>query len=71
MPRSRRVHLPAGAAWTDLRTGAEHEGGQWVVVDAPIGRIPVSVRDGALADPVGPDVEAATRDAGRLPFVSR
>jgi alpha-D-xyloside xylohydrolase len=43
---SREVYLPAGAAWTDAWTGEQYEGGQNVVVDAPIERIPVFLRDG-------------------------
>ncbi|MFC0434346.1 TIM-barrel domain-containing protein [Kutzneria buriramensis] len=45
--RERSVHLPAGARWTDAWTGEEHEGGQTVVVAAPIERIPLFLRDGA------------------------
>ncbi|GAB4004872.1 hypothetical protein GCM10029992_51110 [Glycomyces albus] len=50
---SRRVYLPTGATWTNLHTGTEHEGGQRLTVDAPIERIPVFVRDGALPELVG------------------
>jgi alpha-D-xyloside xylohydrolase len=48
--RTRSVYLPAGAAWTDLHTGTEHQGGQWITADAPIERLPVFARDGALAE---------------------
>lgn len=51
--RRRRVYLPAGARWTDLRDGAVHEGGQWVEAEAPIDSIPVYARDGALVELVG------------------
>jgi alpha-D-xyloside xylohydrolase len=50
---SRRVYLPAGASWTDLHTGTEHHGGQWITADAPIERIPVYARDGALPELTG------------------
>lgn len=50
---SRRVYLPAGARWTELSTGAEHEGGQWIVADAPLAVIPVFARDGRQAHLVG------------------
>jgi len=50
---SRRVYLPVGASWTDLHSGAVHEGGRWLTADAPIERIPVFTRDGALAELVG------------------
>jgi alpha-D-xyloside xylohydrolase len=45
--RARDVYLPAGAAWTDAWTGAEHQGGATVRVDAPLERVPVLLRDGA------------------------
>ncbi|MEO3755393.1 TIM-barrel domain-containing protein [Streptomyces sp. B6B3] len=50
---SRRVYLPRGASWTDLHTGKVYEGGQAVQAQAPLERIPVFARDGALADLVG------------------
>ncbi|MFC3491493.1 glycoside hydrolase family 31 protein [Glycomyces rhizosphaerae] len=50
---SRRVYLPEGASWTDLHSGAVHEGGQWIDAAAPIEVIPVFARDGALAELVG------------------
>jgi alpha-D-xyloside xylohydrolase len=51
--RQREVYLPAGAAWTDLRTGVQHAGGQTLLVDAPLESVPVFTREGALADLVG------------------
>jgi alpha-D-xyloside xylohydrolase len=44
--RSREVYLPAGTAWIDAFTGDKLEGGQRLVADAPIERIPVYLRDG-------------------------
>ena len=49
----RRVYLPVGAVWTDFHTGAEHEGGQWITAAAPIERIPVFTRNGALPEFIG------------------
>ena len=43
---SRQVYLPAGASWTDARTGAVYEGGQTLTVDAPIDTLPIFLRDG-------------------------
>ena len=43
----RSVHLPAGATWTELATGAVLDGGQVVEVDAPLDVIPVFARDGS------------------------
>jgi alpha-D-xyloside xylohydrolase len=45
--RSRRVYLPAGAAWADVWSGVEHAGGHWVIAEAPLDRIPLYLRDGA------------------------
>ena len=45
--REREVPLPRGR-WIDFWTGERHEGGGEVVAEAPLGRIPVYVRDGAL-----------------------
>lgn len=51
--RDRQVYLPAGARWTDLRDGAEYDGGVTIAVAAPLASIPVFARDGALAHLVG------------------
>ncbi|MGW0735263.1 glycoside hydrolase family 31 protein [Streptomyces sp. NPDC002851] len=45
--RTRTVHLPAGARWTDAWTGEEYAGGSDVTVPAPLERIPLFQRDGA------------------------
>jgi len=45
--REREVDLPRGD-WIDFWTGAEIAGGRDVVAAAPLGRIPVWVRRGAL-----------------------
>jgi alpha-glucosidase len=46
--RTRRVYLPAGAAWCDYHTGTWYDGGQTVEVAAPLERIPLFVRDGTI-----------------------
>jgi alpha-D-xyloside xylohydrolase len=51
--REWKVYLPLGATWTDAWTGAEYEGGQTVTVDAPLERIPLFLRDGAVLPIVG------------------
>ena len=43
---TRRVYLPANHTWTDAYTKQVYEGGQFVTVPAPIGVIPVLLRDG-------------------------
>ena len=42
----RTVYLPAGTVWRDAYTGIIHEGGRRVTVPAPLGIIPVMIRDG-------------------------
>ncbi|NYI42476.1 glycoside hydrolase family 31 protein [Demequina lutea] len=51
--RSREVYLPVGATWTELRTGAQHAGGQSLLVDAPLESIPVFARNGAFSELIG------------------
>ncbi len=41
---TREVQLPAGASWIDWHTGQLFAGGQTVVVDTPIDRIPVFIK---------------------------
>lgn len=45
--RARRVYLPAGG-WTDFWTGRRHAGPLWLDVPAPLERLPLFVRDGAI-----------------------
>lgn len=44
LQRQRKVYLPAGAEWTEQATGKTYQGGQTVLVDAPLDVIPVFVR---------------------------
>ncbi len=46
----RAVYLPEGARWTDAYTGKVYEGGQTVIVPAPLEIIPVMLRDGKHGD---------------------
>ncbi|MCL2730880.1 MAG: family 31 glucosidase [Actinomycetia bacterium] len=55
--REREVYLPAGAEWTDAWTGQRHAGGAVVRVAAPLERIPLFLRDGAVL-PIAPPEEA-------------
>ncbi|MDQ1495046.1 MAG: alpha-D-xyloside xylohydrolase [Actinomycetota bacterium] len=52
--RKRQVYLPAGAEWTHTDTGCRYTGGDHVVVDAPLDRIPLFVRDDAQV-PLAPE----------------
>ncbi len=54
--RSREVYLPKQRGWYDFYTNAYHKGGQTINVDAPYGRIPVFVPEGAII-PYGPEME--------------
>ena len=67
---SKRVYLPDGT-WIDYWSGAQYNGGRVVTVAAPIDRIPIFVRGGALlptlADPgdtLAPATDPAVRRAG-------
>lgn len=53
---SRKVYLPAGAAWYDFHSGRRYEGGQTIGADAPLARMPLFVRAGAIV-PTGPAVQ--------------
>ena len=50
---SRSVYLPVGSDWVDTATGTTYNGGQSVTVAAPLDRIPVFARAGAVL-PAGP-----------------
>jgi alpha-glucosidase (family GH31 glycosyl hydrolase) len=49
------VYLPAGG-WYDFWTGARHEGPGGVTLDAPLDRLPLLVRAGAIV-PMGPVIQ--------------
>ena len=47
--RRRRVYLPSGPpGWTDFWTGAQHDAGREIEIDAPLERIPLFVPDGGM-----------------------
>lgn len=58
------VYLPAGRGWYALNDEAHFEGGQTVTVDAPIGVMPLFVREGAIL-PWGADVAYTGELAGK------
>jgi alpha-D-xyloside xylohydrolase len=45
--RQRELYLPSGTTWTDAWSGQTFEGGQRIVADAPLERIPVYLRGNA------------------------
>ncbi len=51
--QSRPVYLPANADWFNFWTGARLAGGQTLLADAPIDRLPLYVRAGSIL-PLGP-----------------
>jgi alpha-D-xyloside xylohydrolase len=55
---SRRLYLPH-ARWYDFWTGRSADGGRMIEAEAPLERVPLYVRAGAIL-PLGPDVEWAT-----------
>ena len=42
--RSRKVYLPANSIWKDAWTDQIYEGGQWIMVEAPLEQIPLFLR---------------------------
>lgn len=57
--RTRRVYLPAGAAWIDFWSGERVPGGRAVNAPAPLDRLPLHVRAGSVV-PLGPELQYAT-----------
>jgi len=55
---SRSVYLPAASAWYDFWSGDKLAGERRIVAEAPLDRIPLYVRAGAIL-PLGPEVEYA------------
>lgn len=61
--RARAVYLPVGG-WYDWHTGEYLEGGRWVMADAPLERIPLYARAGAVIPMLA---EAPASTAGLQP----
>jgi alpha-D-xyloside xylohydrolase len=57
--KTRLVYLPAENQWVDFWTGQTLPGGQTIVADAPIDKIPLLVRSGSII-PLGPFIQYAT-----------
>ena len=55
---TRKVILPAGSDWYDFWTGQKSRGGQTIVADAPLEKMPILVREGSIV-PLGPNVQYA------------
>lgn len=54
--KARDVYLPAGTEWYDFWTGHHYEGGQWILADAPLEKMPLFVSAGSIV-PMGPVVQ--------------
>ena len=54
--KARSVYLPAGTGWYDFWTGQHYEGGQTIIADAPIQKLPLFVRAGSIL-PIGPEIQ--------------
>jgi alpha-D-xyloside xylohydrolase len=46
--RSRKVYLPSGTKWYEFETGKSYAGGQTIAAAAPLSRMPLFVRAGAI-----------------------
>ncbi|MBE1161927.1 TIM-barrel domain-containing protein [Dyella acidiphila] len=53
---SRQVYLPAGASWYDFHSGKRYAGGASIQAEAPLARMPLFVRAGAIV-PTGPAIQ--------------
>jgi alpha-D-xyloside xylohydrolase len=56
--RARKVYLPAGATWYDLKSGQLYQGRQAIRADAPYTDIPLFVKAGSIL-PCGPEIHFA------------
>ncbi len=64
--KTRNVYLPEGTKWVDFWTGESLDGGQTIVADAPIDKIPIYLKAGSIL-PMGPFVQyAAEKDYSEL-----
>ena len=57
--KTRDVYLPADQSWIDFWTGDTYTGGQIIVADAPIDKIPLLIKAGSLL-PMGPYLQFST-----------
>jgi alpha-D-xyloside xylohydrolase len=57
--KTRSVYLPAGTSWIDFWTGEKLQGGNVIVADAPIEKMPLTVKAGSIV-PMGPFIQYST-----------
>jgi alpha-D-xyloside xylohydrolase len=58
---TRKVVLPAGSEWYDFWSGQKSKGGQTIVADAPLDRLPILVKAGSIM-PLGPKIQYASEN---------
>ena len=58
---TRKIILPAGSDWYDFWSGQKSRGGQTIVADAPLDKMPILVREGSIV-PLGPKVQYAAEN---------
>ncbi|MEO5889545.1 MAG: TIM-barrel domain-containing protein [Ferruginibacter sp.] len=56
LARNRKIYLPAHTGWYNLYDGKFTDGGQTIVADAPLQRIPLFIKAGSII-PFGPEME--------------
>ncbi len=61
----RQVYLPAGVKWYDYWTNQVYEGGQYIICEAPIERMPLFVRAGSII-PLSADVSYSDEKKGAV-----
>jgi alpha-D-xyloside xylohydrolase len=54
--RKRKVYLPNGSGWYDLKSGRYYKGGQTIEANAPYTDIPLFIKEGSII-PYGPEIE--------------
>ena len=57
--KTRSVYLPAGVSWIDFWTGEKLKGGETIISDAPIEKMPLTIRAGSIV-PMGPFLQYST-----------
>lgn len=63
IPKSRKVYLPSGTDWYDMRTCQKYAGGQEIMVNGDLETIPVFVRAGGMIPTVHGSEHSALSEA--------
>ena len=56
---SRKLYLPSTNGWYDFYTGKYYKGGQHIIANAPLEKIPLFVKEGSII-PMGPAMQYST-----------